>query len=185
MKGVIFNLLEEFITETWGYDKYEEILERCHGAVRKAYVGPGTYKDEELYAIAGTAAEILGVALPDALRAFGKFAFAGLVKRYPMFVQGYSHPREFLLSVDKVIHVEVRKLMRDANPPRFSYADRAAGGLKIEYHSQRKLCPLMEGLLDGAADYFRVPIRHRQERCLLQGADCCEFHLEFLEAQPC
>lgn len=179
MKGIIFNLLEEFICANWGDAKYEEVVTACHSSIRRAYVGPGTYPDGELIAIAGTAAGILGVPLPDAVRAFGKFAFARLAERYPVFMEGHSGPKSFLESVEKVIHVEVRKLMRDADPPRFSYRDDGPDGLIIEYRSERKLCALMEGLIEGAGDWFGTPIRQAQALCMHRGDPCCEFRLGF------
>lgn len=179
MKGIIFNLLEEFICENWGDAKYEEVLAACHGSIRAAYAGPGTYPDGELVSIAGAAAGLLGVPLQDAVRDFGKFAFSRLATRYPVFLEGHTGPKSFLLSVENVIHVEVRKLMRDAKPPSFTYRDDSPDTLTIEYHSDRKFCSLMEGLIEGAGEWFRSPISQEQVRCVHRGDECCEFRLGF------
>jgi hypothetical protein len=179
MKGIVFNLLEDFICENWGHAKYEEILALCPAHVGHTYVAPETYPDEHLSSIAAKAAQALGIPLPDALRAFGKFAFGKLAARYPIFLEGHIEPRTFLLSVEKVIHVEVRKLFKNAVTPSFTYREAADGGLVIEYRSARKLCPLMEGLIQGTAEWFGQPIAARQDRCMHRGDECCEFHLGF------
>ena len=80
MKGVIFNYLEEFITENWGEEKYEEILGECPLKTKEPFVGPGTYPDTDLLAIVSKTVEKLGITLPDALRSFGKFCFPKLSK---------------------------------------------------------------------------------------------------------
>jgi Haem-NO-binding len=180
MKGVVFNLLEAFIAEGFGQEKYEEILGLCPLATKEPFVGPGTYPDTDLFTIAGKAAEVLGVPLPDALRAFGKFCFPRLAAKVPTLVATHTSAESLLRSVEGVIHVEVRKLMPNAVTPSFAYAEATSGELVIEYRSARKLCWFMEGLLDGLALHFGERLEHRQIRCMHQGHSCCEFGLRFL-----
>ena len=123
MKGVIFNLVEKFITENWGEEKYEEVLSLCSLQTKEPFVGPGTYPDADLISIVGKASEVLGVSVPDALKAFGKFMLPQLIAKFPNFVTPYKNPKDFLMTIDSVIHVEVRKLYRDADTPKFTFTD--------------------------------------------------------------
>lgn len=179
MKGIFFNLLEEFITENYGEEKYDEILGECRLSTTEPFVGPGTYPDEDLLAIATKTAEKLGITVPDALRAFGRFCFPKLAARYPVFVAEHHHPKSFLETVDSVIHVEVRKLYEGTKLPRFTYSDGFPDHLVIRYQSDRKMCQLMEGLIDGVADYYKSPIKQSQTQCMLRGAESCDFDLTF------
>lgn len=179
MKGVVFNLLESFVTENWGYEKYEEILSLCPLQTREPFVGPGTYPDADLMTIAAKASERLGVPLPAALRAFGRYCFPRLAAKVPTLVAPYKNACSFLQSVEPVIHVEVRKLMPQAVTPTFQYRQPEADVLVVDYSSQRKLCSLMEGLLDGLGDHFGEVIEHHQARCLHRGDSACEFHIKF------
>ena len=60
MKGIIFNLPEEFVVETFGVDAYEEILAASELRTTDPVVGPGTYPDEDLLALVGKTVERLG-----------------------------------------------------------------------------------------------------------------------------
>ena len=179
MKGIVFNLLESFVCEGWGDEKYEEILSLCPLQTKEPFVGPGTYPDSDLMAIALKAADTLGVPLPDALRAFGAYSFPRLVRKFPQFVAGHDHPMAFLLSVEDVIHVEIRKLFPKAVTPSFGYRQVDDDHLVIEYRSERKLCQFMEGLIEGVSSYYNTEINYQQGRCLHRGDDCCEFTLAF------
>ena len=181
MKGEIFNLLEVFIVENWGQETFEEIFEEVHAklATKEPFVGPGTYPDSDLFAIAGSAAAKLNISLPEALRAFGKFCFPKLALKVPQFVSPFHHPKDFLLTLHNVIHVEVKKLYKDAEPPNFFYRDPAPSQLVMIYDSRRKLYDFVEGLLDGVSDYFKVPIQVRRTPVMQDGKEMCEFLLTF------
>lgn len=179
MKGVVFNLLEEFVTQGWGEDAYERILDRCPMKNGAVYVGPETYPDSELVTIVSTACAELGVEPDVALRAFGRFMFPRLAAKYPIFVRNHTHPRSFLKTINDVIHVEVRKLMRDAHPPSIRWSEPSPDELVLTYESSRGLCAVMEGLLAGTADYFETPFDFQHTACTKNGAGRCEFRLSF------
>ena len=180
MKGVVFNLLEEYIEENLGEGTYEEILGECTLTTKEPFVGPGTYPDEDLMAIVAETIKMAGIPLPEALRSFGRFCFCKLSEKYPDFVSPYTHPKPFLKSVESIVHVEVKKLYADANPPDFAYIDSASDRLVIQYRSKRRLCQFMEGLIDGVAGHYQSPIKQEQRICMLNGDEFCEFNLIFL-----
>ena len=165
--------------ENWGEEAYEEILDLCPLQTKEPFVGPGTYPDMDLFTIATTAAERIGVTLPDALRAFGRFAFPHLAGKFPAYTKNATDAKSFLLGVDSVIHVEVRKLMPEAVTPSFEYSGDEAQRLNIRYQSKRKLCFFMEGLLDGLGDHFGSALVHKQTCCMHEGADHCDFEIQF------
>ncbi len=183
MKGVVFVLFEEFIIDGWGEETFEDLLDLCPHVASTPIVGPKTYPDEWLIDMLTAACGRLGVSAPDALRAFGRFALPGLIGRFPNFLEGAGHPRALLLQLHDIIHVEVRKLLEGASPPDFRYEDPGDGGLIMHYHSRRRLCHFMEGLLDGLGDHFNVPTRHRQLACTHDGAEHCTFSISFGDAR--
>lgn len=179
MKGIIFNLLEQFVSENWGDKVYEEILNECSLETKGPFVGPGSYPDSDLMAIVSKGVEKSGIALPELLRKFGRFCIPILAEKFPDFVTPYKHPRDFLKTVDNIIHLEVKKLWEDAKPPGFVLREPDSGRLIMEYRSERKLCKFMEGLIEGVGDYYNTLIQYRQTRCMLNGEDVCEFDLTF------
>ena len=179
MKGIIFNLFEGFIVESFGQDSYDEIYESANLQTKEPFVGPGTYPDADLMSLVKKACELHKLPPNDTVRSFGKYCFGGLAAKYPQFVTPFKNPKDFLLSVESVIHMEVRKLYHDAITPSFTYRNPSANRLIIEYRSQRKLCMLMEGLIEGTGDYYKAPIIQKQTLCTHKGAKHCEFDLTF------
>lgn len=179
MKGIIFNLLEDFIVDGWGEERFEQVMTGCPLHTKGPFVGPGTYPDSDLFAIVERTTAELGIATPAALRAFGRYAMPRLAARFEAFVRDHDHPKSFLCTVDGIIHVEVRKLFENAEPPRIRFEDTGPRELVLHYQSKRKLCALFEGLLDGTADYFGVPFTREQKSCMSEGAPTCEFALRF------
>ncbi len=179
MKGLVFNLLEDFIVEGWGEEAYEQIFAECPLKTKGPFVGPGTYPDSDLVAIAQVGAAKLGVSLDDALVAFGKFSFPRLAAKVPKLMRHQRDAKRFLMSIDSVIHVEVRKLFPEAITPRFTCVDTGEDELQIRYESKRGLCRFMEGLLQGVAEHFETDIAFEQTACMHRGAAHCQFALRF------
>jgi hypothetical protein len=179
MKGVVFNIFEDFIVEGWGEEAYEALLDACPLHTKEPFVGPGTYPDTDLIMLVTRACQRFGVEAPDALRLFGTFMFPELAGRFSTFVEGHT-AKSFLMSVHDVIHVEVRKLFPDAVTPSFHYEDPGGDELVIHYSSKRQLCFLMEGLLDGVGEHFGVTIERTHDVCMHDGADACRFGLRFV-----
>ena len=86
--------------------------------------------------------------------------------------------KQFLLTVDRVVHVEVRKLHPDASLPSFEYLDERDDELTMIYSSPRKMCMLAEGLISGAAKHFGADYTLVHDKCMHNGEDSCELHLK-------
>jgi len=180
MKGMIFNLFEDFVSTQWNEESYELVLSACPLKTKDPFVGPDTYPDQDLFTLVSGVAEHFQTPVSEVLRAFGKSAFPKLAAKYPMFLKDHSSAKTFLMSVHDVIHVEVRKLHPAAVTPSFHYTDNAEDELIIHYSSGRRLCFLMEGFLEGVADKFDTSMEQRQQQCMHDGADTCDFHLKFV-----
>lgn len=183
MKGIIFNLFESFLTAKFGEETYEEILTASDTGSLNPFeiVGPGSYPDEAFNAILAKAAEKTKKDTADILREMGRHSLPILAERYPHFFDDYKHPREFLRTASMIHQVEVRKLYQDAEVPKFFIDDHDNAGLTFTYKSKRRLCHLVEGLLIGLGDHYRVPVEIRQTECLLTGGKVCKFILKFSE----
>ncbi len=181
MKGIIFNLFEAFCIRRLGEETYEALVEDIEELETdpRLMVAPGTYADEDFFRLVRGAATRIGVAVPELLRDFGRFALARLADRYPDFFAPFRHAREFLRFIGMVHHVEIKKLYQDANVPRFSCREEGDGTLMLGYHSERLLCPFVEGLIEGVGVHYGVAIDCRHRRCMADGAASCEFFLHF------
>lgn len=158
MKGVIFKFFEDFVVENFGDDVYDDILDSTELETKEPFVGPGTYPDGDLIGMVVSASGMLGISVDVAVKTFGKWMFSKLAAMTPQFVDNHTHPKDFLMTVEDVIHVEVNKLYKHAETPGFEYEDLGADKLLIIYSSKRKMFSLMEGLVEGVGDYFNYNI---------------------------
>lgn len=160
MKGAIFLIFEQFVTENFGAELYEEVLDSTDLEAGGIYVGPETYAADDLIQLVGAVVEKVDISLDEALRGMGRFAFAHLANSVPMFMEGFDHPRPWLLTLESVIHTEIRKLDPEANPARFTVIENGSDRLMMTYESDLGLFGLVHGLLDGVGDWFGVPFEH-------------------------
>ncbi|MHB8811253.1 MAG: heme NO-binding domain-containing protein [Desulfobulbaceae bacterium] len=180
MKGIIFNMLEQFINDRFGEETFEEIVAASGPLSGDTYamVSPGSYPDSDFIALLGQTARTTGMDRASLLQAMGRHSLPLLAQRYPHFFSGYSHPRDFLKTTSLIHQVEVKKLYQDAEVPRFTIEDQE-GGMMVTYHSSRRLCHFVAGLLMGLSDYYRVPMVVQQVECILEGGRACTFMLSF------
>lgn len=183
MKGEIFNLLEDFVIENMGVETYEEIHRECAPSLhtKEPFVGPGTYPDSDFQEIFAALLRRTSLVAASASRAFGRFCFPRLLARLPGYAERCGDPKTFLRSVHDVVHVEVRKVYRDAEPPQFTYRDSGFNRLIMVYKSKRRLYDFFEGLIDGVSDYYRVPIKVTRKIIITGDGEVCEFELVFGE----
>jgi len=179
VKGIIFNVAEKFLREKYGDDSFDLILEQCHLITREPFVDPGTYPDEDLLEIVTQTVNHLQLNDNEFLMELGAFTFHQLAKAYPGFVENHTDPKEFLKTVDSIIHVEIRKLYKDSYLPQFLYKEPTSNTLIITYYSKRKLYDLMGGLIQGVGEYFDHKIVQTREIRNENGRELCDFILTF------
>jgi hypothetical protein len=177
VKGIVFNLLAELVQRDFGEDAWDDLLDAAH--VSGAYTSLGTYDDEELHRLVHAAATSLGREPGDVLRGYGRGAMPLLATRSPHFDDGNASTRPFLLTLNHIIHPEVRKLYPGADVPEFDFPPAAGGTLVMEYRSARQLCALAEGFIAGAADHFGEVVTIGQDECMHRGDARCLFRLAF------
>lgn len=178
MKGVIFNVVEEVVTEAYGPDTWDALLDAA--GVDGAYTALGNYDDAELVAIVGAASSALGATGEDVLRTVGRAGFARLSSRYPHFVEPHESSRSVLRELNEVIHPQVLAIYPDASVPRFD----VSGGdeqLVLIYESERGLCHLAEGLAEGLAAAFEEQVAVHQRACRHRGDGSCEIVVDYLD----
>lgn len=170
MKGVIFNLVEEVVIDRFGEDTWDTLLDGA--GLDGAYTSLGSYPDEQLFALVSAASNQLGVDGDAVVRLLGQEAIPLLADRYPMFFEPHTTTRAFLLTLNDIIHPEVRRLYPGADVPTFGF-DNDAEALVISYHSPRRLCTLAEGFILGAGKHYGEHVEVEQPSCMHQGAPQC------------
>jgi heme-NO-binding protein len=171
LKGVVFDLLEQAIVRDHGEDAWDDLLEKA-GLVG-AYTTLGSYPDDHLSRLVTHAAEAFQMPAQDVIRWFGREALPMLAASYPEFFTPHATTRAFLLTLNDIIHPEVRKVYPGADVPWFEMGETADGDLVMGYGSHRRLCSFAEGLIQGAAAHYAEPVTIQQPICMLRGDPAC------------
>jgi len=177
MKGILFNVAEEVVTTALGDHVWEDILETA--GVGGAYTSLGNYPDEELARLVAAGATVLDMSESDVYRFIGEHAIPLLVARYPVFFEGHTSGRSFVLTLNQIIHREVMKLYPGAYVPEFQFSEGADGAVVIGYSSPRRMCALAEGFIRGSAAHFDETVAIGHAECMLEGAEACTLHCMF------
>lgn len=177
MKGIVFNLLEQVVSSEYGEETWDSLLEKA--GLDGSYTAVGSYPDGELGALVGAASAALDISADDLVRWFGRAALPLLAERYPAFFLEHDDTRSFILTLNEVIHPEVRKLFPGAYAPSFDFDTSDEHALGLSYFSHRNLCSFAEGLIEGSADHYREVATIEQSACSKRGDDRCVFQISF------
>ncbi|MDX1420723.1 MAG: heme NO-binding domain-containing protein [Rubricoccaceae bacterium] len=177
MKGIIFNVVEEIVHRAHGEAAWDELL--LDAGVGGAYTSLGSYPDADLYRIVEAASARLGMPPADVLRWIGREGISRFHDRYPELFEAHPDTRSFVLSLNGIIHPEVRKLYPGADVPDFAFDASTPGVLHMTYDSPRRLCAFAEGLIEGAALHYGEAVEFRQPACMHRGDPACVFVLQF------
>ncbi len=180
MKGVVFNILELLIVEKFGDQTLEEIYTdvQFSGDVLP-FIGPETYPDSDLFAIVKYLAEKTSIPENDLVFEFGKFMLPVFYKKFPVYFENMLSSIEFLKTVNDMIHVEVKKIFEDATPPVIEVEQLSEKKIILRYSSERKLCRLLEGLIEGLALHFNQKVSYAHKVCMKEGGDQCIYEIRY------
>jgi hypothetical protein len=177
MKGIIFNLLEEVVTEQFGADTWDRLLDQAQ--VEGAFTSLGNYPDADLFKLVAAASAALNQTPDTVVRWFGVKALPILAKKYPVFFNRHQSTRPFILTLNDIIHPEVRKLYPGADTPEFDFDTSSPEVLVMNYRSKRKLCSLVEGFTEGAAGHFKEDVSIQHPCCMHRGDPSCRLEFTF------
>jgi len=126
----------------------------------------------------------LGLSTADTLRWFGRESMPLLAETYPQFFTAHTTTRAFLLTLNDIIHAEVRKLYPGAHVPVFTFDTSSPEVLVVGYSSARRMCVLAQGFMEGAAASFDERVEFEHAACMHRGHPQCIFRLRFHPLTP-
>jgi hypothetical protein len=176
IKGIVFNLLEQLVARDFGEDTWDALLDAS--GLDGVYTSLGSYPDEDLAKLVGAASDALSMPADDVVLWFGRNALPLFAERYPRLFEPHDSTQSFVLTLNSIIHPEVRKLYPGADVPEFDFEVRE-GVLVMGYRSPRKMCSFAEGLLLGAADHFEERLTIEQPLCMKRGDPQCVLECTF------
>lgn len=180
MKGIIFTVFNKMVEEKFGLNVLENIINESNPPNKGAYTSGTNYPDNELISLILALSNQKKLSIDSLVFAFGQYLIFELHKKYPVFFEEKSL-KEFLISVDSIIHVEVKKIYPDAELPVFKYSSPDKNTLIMKYYSKRKMCTLAEGLINGASLICKKEYILVHDTCCKKGSDHCVFEITFKE----
>jgi hypothetical protein len=180
VKGIVFNLLERVVERRLGEAAWDQLLDTT--GLDGSYTSLGSYPDEDVRKLVAAGAAMLGQTPNEVLRWFGREAMPMLAEHYPVFFRPHQTTRSFVLSVNDIIHPEVRKLYTGAGCPHFRFEDGPDGALLMSYNSPRRLCALAHGFIEGAGDHFGERMSVEHPLCMHRGDANCQLAIRTLDS---
>lgn len=175
MKGVVLQLLGRCARDAFGEEVWRQALADA-GAV-EPFDPQRTYPDAEFNAVVETLAKGRGISTDDAQRWFGESAIAHFHAMAPGMFDKHQDSWSFLLTLNDIIHPQVRRDYPGASAPDFGFDANDAGELVLTYHSERRMCAFAEGLILASMRHYGDPPVVRHERCMHRGDPHCKFVL--------
>ena len=167
MHGLIFRAFEQFSRARFG-----PAVEQVWATAR--YAADRAYPDEDFTQGVDAVAAATATSSSALRRGFGAFAgehaFAEL---YPAFYADTGGTIPFLLTIEHRIHELVRTTIPGAAPPRLHAVPLGTLGVVVSYTSERALCDMVEGLIEGTARFFSEAVEIEQVQCLHRGDPAC------------
>jgi predicted hydrocarbon binding protein len=173
MHGVVFTELKSFVTETYGEEAWQSILDSADTGTT-IYLPTSRYPDEEALAIVAAASEATGVPVPDLLEAFGEYLADSLMTMYAAQIDDEWDVFDLLERIETQIHTVLRMQDDEIDPPELACERTGEEEVVIDYRSDRELCDLGRGLVAGVAEAYDRPLSVLERQCMHDGAGSCE-----------
>jgi hypothetical protein len=162
MKGIVVNCLEKLVSESFGTEKWKEIMSLSGVSADKKYEIADDIEDELVLKMFANTCQVGNLSFEQACDVFGEYWVSSYIPRlYPDFYVDVKSAKEFLLKLD-TIHASISTRIKNAKPPRHSYEWKDENTLAMSYLSDRDLIELFVGAIKGVANHFNEDIQIRK-----------------------
>ncbi|MEF3049212.1 heme NO-binding domain-containing protein [Pseudotabrizicola sp. L79] len=154
MKGVVFVELLRMAEEAFGEDVVDDVLDKADLDNDGAFTAVGSYHCSDLVKIVTAFSDHSGLSPEILQKKFGHWMLEHFALHYPEVFKTKDSAFALLESVEREIHVEVRKLYPDAELPRFDTTRAAPNELNMTYDSPRPLAAFCHGMIEACLLHF-------------------------------
>ena len=185
MHGLIFVTWEKFLAERFGSPLFNMYRATIGETPATSPLASRVYDDETLVAGVGAACQLTGLSADMMLREYGHyFMINGLTSHLCAYLLTQVHSGRELLLVMRDAHAQMRRTPDSLTPPLFSYEVIASDprAFALIYDSPRKLCPVLLGAIEGAAERYGEKVKVAERTCMKRGAEVCRFETRFFSS---
>ena len=152
MKGILPKLMLEFVKIKFGEGMHGKVSTELGNPV---FLPAQSYPDQVLQQMADVVAQESGKDVRSVFVELGKYSIGQFHKMYRSYFKA-ANLRDFYLTMNQT-HADLTKALPGIVPPRFSYEDRG-NKLTMIYKSRRGYHYYFEGILRGAAEFYKAPV---------------------------
>lgn len=174
MRGVVFQLLENVAQKEHGHEAWDELVAMAGGHQE-------LWSPAEHPALSHLTRPHGDLDARSALRRTGRRAIPLLANMHPQLFANADSTRSFLLVLAGGVVIDTSKgvIRWPAADSDFRVLPAPDGDFFLGYRSARHPCALVEGLVEGAADYFGEAVSVVQLKCTGRGDNRCLFWISF------
>jgi len=154
VKGIIFTEFMDLVEEKFGLEVLDKVL--TEAGDEGIYTSVGSYDHRDLVKLIVQLSKESGISPEDLQKVFGQSVFNNLYSTLPKSasLSECKNSFQFVRLVEDYIHVEVKKLYAEANPPKFEFISETESELVFDYRSARCMSHVCLGLVEGCAEHF-------------------------------
>lgn len=182
MHGLIFVTWEKYLAERFGASFLNEYRTAIGETPANAPLASRVYDDATLLVGVGVVGNLTRLPASTLLREYGRyFIINGLTSHLCAYLlQQVNSGRDLLLMMRKA-HAQMRRTPDSLTPPIFGYEVLATDpkGLTLIYDSERHLCSVLHGAIEGAAERYGEKVQITEITCMNNGAAACRFEVRF------
>jgi predicted hydrocarbon binding protein len=181
MHGLIFVTWEKYVTERFGKDLLDTYRQHIGETPTSAPLASRLYDDATLLAGVGAASRLTGLPADTLLQEYGRyFIINGLTSHLCTYVLTEVPTASELLRAMREVHARLRQTQDGVTPPLFQYeVARHPNEVRLIYDSERKLCSVLWGAIEGAAERYGEQVSITERTCMKRGDPVCRIEAQF------
>ncbi|WP_440763798.1 heme NO-binding domain-containing protein [Natronorubrum sp. DTA7] len=181
MHGIILKTLQAFVVDTYGEDAWLTIQHEAD-IEEKVYVPVTVYPDGDVYEIVRVAGELTDQSPRTILTQYGKWVVPALLETYDLHIDDEWDGLELIANIQQ-FHTSLRtRDMTTLTTPRIRSERVGEHHVRITYDSDRKLCDVARGAIQGVAAQFDEELVAEEQTCMHEGDDACRFDIRRTDA---
>lgn len=178
--GAYLTQLGEYVRSEYGEEAWATALDRA-GIASKIHLPSEDYPDSEMKALIDQVSKISGVARETILNHLGVFMAPTIARIYHSYFDKEWTVLDMLTDVPSIIS-RIQKNRPAMKHPQFNCMKVSDDELYMTYDSQRRMCSLAKGLIEGFAKYFGDEVKIEEETCMLKGASACKLKISLVKS---
>lgn len=185
MHGLIFVTWEKYLSDRFGSKFLNAYRDTIGETAAGSPLASRVYDDATLLAGVGAASQLSHFSADTLLREYGRyFLINGLTSHLCAYLLTQVHSGRDLLLTMRKAHAQMRHIPDGLTPPVFGFEAISSypNGLTLTYDSNRQLCPVLFGAIEGAAERFKEKVQIIERICMRHGAPECRFEIYFFSS---